>query len=143
MDRTTDCDAARDEGNRSQDKERHEDLEPLCEAEIEVPRIANQVIDEPAEGEPDGKANKNRQNAEGPARPELEQLRERDHGPFAGTVNTPPSLRPFTPGLYISSAYTGGADVTAERIYGCHAGPNSSQTFCEMSIGFEPSAFMT
>jgi len=112
VDRTTDCDAARDEGNRSQDKERHEDFEPLCEAEIEVLRIANQVIDEPAEGEPDGKANKTRQSAKGPARPELEQLRDRDHGPFAVTVKTPPSLRPFTPGLYISSACTGGRTNT-------------------------------
>jgi hypothetical protein len=106
--RPTNCDATSHEGNRSQDKERHDDLDPLCEAEIEVVRIANYVIDESAESEPDGKANKTRHNAEGPARPELEQLRDRDHGPFAVTVNTPPSLRPFTPGLYISSACTGG-----------------------------------
>jgi hypothetical protein len=98
------CDATRDEGNRSQDEERHNHLDPLCEAEIEVVRRANHVIDESAEGEPDGYADKARDNAEGPARR---------------------------------------ADVPAEEIYGCQAGPNSSQTFCEMSIGFEPSAFMT
>ena len=102
------CDAGRDEANCSQDEERHDDLDPLCEAEIEVVRIANHVIDESAEGEPDGDADKARDNAERPARPELEEVRERDHGPFAVTVNTPPSLRPFTPGLYISSACTGG-----------------------------------
>ncbi len=67
MNRTTDCDTANDEGDRSQDKERHDDLDPLCETEIEVVRIANYVIDESAEGQPDGKANKTSQNAEGPA----------------------------------------------------------------------------
>ncbi len=61
------CDAASDESNRSQDKQRHNDLDPLCEAEIKVVRIAKHVIDEPAEREPDGKANKPRENAEGPA----------------------------------------------------------------------------
>ena len=54
------CEATSHEGNRSQDEERHDDLDPLCEAEIEVVRIANYVIDEPAEGQPDGKANNTR-----------------------------------------------------------------------------------
>src|SRR4051812_38898896 len=30
------------------------------------------------------------------------------HGPFGVTTNVPPSLRPFTAGLYISSACAGG-----------------------------------
>jgi hypothetical protein len=37
--------------------------------------------------------------------------RQAAHG-FAVTVNTPPSLRPFTAGLYISSACTGGRTNT-------------------------------
>ena len=48
---------------------------------------------------------------------ERDPAREREpasarHGVFAVTVNTPPSLRPCTAGLYISSAYAGGRTNT-------------------------------
>src|ERR1043166_8962451 len=37
MNRTTDCDAANEEGDGSQDKERHDDLDPLCEGAVRQP----------------------------------------------------------------------------------------------------------